>query len=291
MSLEDNLDTPQFATVMRGYDRLQVDEYVETLTGWLDEATERARHAEGAASGAADEVTALRRRVAEVEQQLAAGPPRTMDQIAERVTGILNEASRTAEAMRAAAEEEAAHVRRSAANVRSEAEAVREAARQEREEARRWAADARALAEAESGELAALLVDEARNQSADLVARAEDDAAAVRSRAVDDIERLRSARDLVLDDLNALRHAIDGALGGAGAPPGDRPAEAKGAGDRRRAAGEAPPEGKARREGTGATFSGARPAGEPAPGEAAPDPPDDADVIDLRAAGSARELA
>jgi cell division septum initiation protein DivIVA len=204
---------PQFVTVMRGYDRIQVDDYVASLSTWLQETTERARLAEAAAGNDGEECCRLRDRVAELESQLADGPPRSLDQIGERVSGMLGEAGRTAEAIRQAAEMDAERISHEAAAMRSEAQQVLAEAGRERDEARRWAADARKLAEAESGELAEMLVAEARTTAAATVESAEQEAAAARQRAVDDIERLRSARDVVLHDLQRLRNALDEALG------------------------------------------------------------------------------
>ena len=44
--MTNDLQTPEFTTAMRGYDKLQVDEYVERLQEVTDEAEERARSAE-----------------------------------------------------------------------------------------------------------------------------------------------------------------------------------------------------------------------------------------------------
>src|SRR3979409_1738911 len=44
--MNDRPDRPEFATAMRGYDRLQVDDYVERLVDIATDAEERARAAE-----------------------------------------------------------------------------------------------------------------------------------------------------------------------------------------------------------------------------------------------------
>jgi DivIVA domain-containing protein len=44
--MTNDLQTPEFTTAIRGYDKLQVDEYVERLQDVTEEAEERARHAE-----------------------------------------------------------------------------------------------------------------------------------------------------------------------------------------------------------------------------------------------------
>lgn len=66
--------TPQFAVTMRGYDRLQVDDYVATLSGYLTEAQARALDAEDAAVSLADRLRALES-TATLETHGTGGPP------------------------------------------------------------------------------------------------------------------------------------------------------------------------------------------------------------------------
>src|SRR6185437_3618099 len=55
--------TPRFATVVRGYDRLQVDDYVEHLHRWIEQADYRAQQCEVAATRANSEADQMRRRL------------------------------------------------------------------------------------------------------------------------------------------------------------------------------------------------------------------------------------
>ena len=58
---------PRFATVVRGYDRLQVDDYVEHLHRWIEQADYRAQQCEVAATRANSEADQMRRRLASVD--------------------------------------------------------------------------------------------------------------------------------------------------------------------------------------------------------------------------------
>ena len=50
---EDNgTGAPRFASAVRGYDRLQVDDYVERLHQWIEQADARAQQCEAAAARA-----------------------------------------------------------------------------------------------------------------------------------------------------------------------------------------------------------------------------------------------
>ena len=62
---------PEFTNAVRGYDRLQVDDYVGHLVAWLDEATDRARGAERRGDALAEECAHLRARVDELESRQA----------------------------------------------------------------------------------------------------------------------------------------------------------------------------------------------------------------------------
>src|SRR2546423_11342053 len=62
---------PEFALAMRGYDRLQVDEFIARSDRWMEEARARTEQAEHEVAVAHEEIANLRRRLADVE---SAGP-------------------------------------------------------------------------------------------------------------------------------------------------------------------------------------------------------------------------
>ena len=94
-------ERPQFAVAIRGYDRLQVDEYINRLTEMVAEAEHRAREAESdleysrhTSVGprvsqifelAVEEVRELREQAAEEVEQLRAGAQAEAEQILVRV--------------------------------------------------------------------------------------------------------------------------------------------------------------------------------------------------------------
>jgi cell division septum initiation protein DivIVA len=178
---------PQFVSAIRGYDRLQVDEYIASLFAWMQDASDRAQRAEA-------ENAQLKVRLAECEREIASEPPRTSDQAAQRVSQMLADASRIAETIRLAAEDEAQQLREQVARARAEADAEFDEIRRER-----------ALADGD----AARLVDEARREAENIVAAAHAEHAAVVQRAHRDVRRLRKQRDAVVEGLRQLGQAID----------------------------------------------------------------------------------
>lgn len=128
---------PEFATAVRGYDRAQVDDYLAHLHQWLAEAEARTAAAEEVAGAAARELSALRRRVHDLEERADVPAPRSMSAFGERVGALLQAAVQAAEQLRTEAETEAKAVRTTSAaereavlaRARSEAEQVVEQAR------------------------------------------------------------------------------------------------------------------------------------------------------------------
>lgn len=240
--LDEHRDAPEFATSLRGYDRMQVDEYVDALHQWLDEATDRARTAETSAAAMADDLDQLQREqeearaeVARLEGKLAAEPPRSMAELSSRLATVLDGAAEAADAVREAAARDAAAVREEADAKLAEAERIASGVRAE-------AADIRRLNERDAATLAGQLVDDARAQAGTLLevaeqeaARARDGAArhcaelraaakAEREEAANECSRLRIEHDRFRGELERLRAAIGGALAGppaADGPPAD----------------------------------------------------------------------
>src|SRR5437773_5277693 len=92
MSALQDQALPEFAVAMRGYDRLQVDEYIEGLNRWLEEAQTRMGEAEARAASLETEVMNLRQRVAAMgDTKLQSGNP-PLDAIATRLGQMLDDA-------------------------------------------------------------------------------------------------------------------------------------------------------------------------------------------------------
>jgi colicin import membrane protein len=111
-----NEERPQFAVAIRGYDRLQVDEYIDRLTEMVAEAEQRARQAESDL---------------EHSRHLSVGPRVTeMFELAvEEVRDLREQAAEDVERMRAEAQSEADQIlvraRDRAEDVKAEIEAYR----------------------------------------------------------------------------------------------------------------------------------------------------------------------
>src|SRR6202040_1670383 len=102
--------SPEFTTSLRGYDRIQVDDYVDTLREWLDAATARMQAAEADAAEARDQMLRVRQRVAELEADVAQETPRSLSALGARSARILALADESAQAAMANAEAAATDV-------------------------------------------------------------------------------------------------------------------------------------------------------------------------------------
>ncbi|HEX3540454.1 MAG TPA: DivIVA domain-containing protein [Acidimicrobiales bacterium] len=100
----------EFAVTVRGYDRAQVDSYVDTLREWLGNATLRMEAAEADNAGLREQVVLLRSRLAQLEDQVGGTPPRTIEALGDRVSQILLLAEEGATAVTADAEAEAVSI-------------------------------------------------------------------------------------------------------------------------------------------------------------------------------------
>ena len=89
-----NEERPQFAVAIRGYDRLQVDEYIDRLTEMVSEAEQRAREAE--ADLEYSRHTSVGPRVAQI-----------FELAVEEVRELRGQAAEEAERLRGSAQEEA----------------------------------------------------------------------------------------------------------------------------------------------------------------------------------------
>jgi hypothetical protein len=98
---------PRFATVVRGYDRLQVDDYVEHLHRWIEQADYRAQQCEVAATRANSEADQMRRRLASVDAGTLTATPESMKALGDRVGNIMQSSFQAAKDLHRRAEDEA----------------------------------------------------------------------------------------------------------------------------------------------------------------------------------------
>jgi cell division septum initiation protein DivIVA len=122
-------DLPQFATVMRGYDRGQVDDYVARLNDFVADAEARAQRAERSIADLTrrnERLTEDLRQAIESSQHPRASEP--YEGLGERIEGILRLAGEEADAIRQQARSEAEEI---VAEAQRRRESEREAAERE----------------------------------------------------------------------------------------------------------------------------------------------------------------
>lgn len=110
-------DVPQFATVMRGYDRGQVDDYVARLIDFLADAERRAERAEGELAKSNRRGDRLAEELRQALDRLQApAPKQAWEGVGERLESMLRLAQEEADAIRdrgrGEAEELIEHARR-----------------------------------------------------------------------------------------------------------------------------------------------------------------------------------
>lgn len=101
---------PEFATAMRGYDRLQVDDYIVKQAVWLNEAEVRVEGAEAELASIKSERDSLVAQVAGLQEEAFTAAPPSFDELGERVARVLQEAWAAAGDMRRDAEKAAAEI-------------------------------------------------------------------------------------------------------------------------------------------------------------------------------------
>lgn len=99
-------DLPEFATVMRGYDRGQVEDYVTRLQEFLHDAEQRAAHADRRLAQTQRKIADLERELARAAD-LATTSGAAYDQLGERISTILRLAAEEADSIRSGARNEA----------------------------------------------------------------------------------------------------------------------------------------------------------------------------------------
>ena len=235
-TIEDESVVPEFAHAVRGYDRYQVDDYIERLNEWAAGAHARALDAERTVQEQAERIQSLQDRLAEtdehrppaVDEAIRAAATRTAEMVTAAVAQAddirrrasadadrrLDEASRQAIAIVEAARQSVAGLTEEAATARTEARArvqtVLDDVTQQAEDLRRRADETAETAVADARAEATRLVEEAEQMAAAIRAQAEDD----RRDAADQVGRLEAERTEILSELGRLRGAIQSLLGG-----------------------------------------------------------------------------
>lgn len=235
MEATEESSTPRFATVVRGYDRLQVDDYVEHLNQWIAQADNRAQECEAASARSAVEVEQLRRRLSTLNAETLTATPESMKALGNRVGTIMqssfnaakelhDRAQDDARATTAAAEERAARIiadaTARAGELSGAAEDLFAEAKEKLAGARAAVAqqveEARARGEAEREEM----LDKARAEMEDLARRS---ASAEQSHR-EQLTVLEEHRRLVLEEIGLLHERL-GSIGEGLTAPVGRPAQ------------------------------------------------------------------
>ena len=246
IAMTDDHEATGFDVVLRGYDRRQVDDYVERVEVALSESDRL--HAEDGERLAALEpqVLALQAELAE-EKERAAGLPEPASRVVGRLAEMVRLAEEEAEQLVEQAQERAA---RSQAELTAELDA-REAAVAESgalaEQARLQAQRDVEELRARSQQKATATLTAAREEADAVLAQAREHAKAQREQAEQDVslvhekgraraaereqaaqqrvEELARQRDVIATQLQSLRETLSAAVGplGVADPPADRP--------------------------------------------------------------------
>jgi DivIVA domain-containing protein len=192
--METKTHNPSFTVSLRGYDREEVDEYLDSLA----EALEQVDSAEEHTRQLQLHINRLNARIKELEDRLSSEKPRSGVAVGERIGILLRQAEETAEETIVRAEARAAEIV-TAAEQRAESaeQLVRSATSRAEEQARRIEAAARA-------------------EAADIIAEA-DSRAAARTRQIEQwaeqvISHTRAEEARMLADQKAAREAFDAEL-------------------------------------------------------------------------------
>jgi cell division septum initiation protein DivIVA len=228
--------TPRFATVVRGYDRLQVDDYVDHLHRWIDQADYRAQQCEVAATRANSEAEQLRRRLASVDAGTLTATPESMKALGDRVGNIMQSSFQAAKEQHRRAEDEARA--RTAASEETAMHIIAEATNRA-EELSRAAEDLFVQAQealAQASTAAAREVDEAKaravSEQEDLLDRARNEARELTRRTAEEeqvrreqVQLLEEHRGRVMEEIGVLHQRL-GQIGDGLSPPPPAPAPA-----------------------------------------------------------------
>lgn len=126
--LPDQIARPDFAIVVRGYDRAQVDAYFGRVLEWLADADNRAAVAERERDQFSHEVAELRTTVMMLEEKAGMPVPQSMSAFSERIGQMMQTALEAAHDLQEQAEQEA---RARRATLMTEAERLLDEAKEE----------------------------------------------------------------------------------------------------------------------------------------------------------------
>lgn len=179
LPLQGDHDTGGFDVVLRGYDRHQVEDYIERVELALGEADRLHREDGERLAALEEEVRAVKVALAETERR-AAGLPEPLSNVGERLATILRLAEEEAD-------EVVAHARERAAKETAE----RTAALEQREARIAGAAAEADRVRLEAQQDATALREQAQREAADLVRRAKEQAQEVLDSAAEEADRRR----------------------------------------------------------------------------------------------------
>lgn len=239
--MESKTNAPSFTVSLRGYDRMEVDEYLDSLAealGQVEEAEDRNRAMQA-------HVDRLNARIADLEEKIGNDVPRTGAVLAERIAILLRSAEETAADTIGRAEAAAAAMLDKAhEEVASAEDQARGAIARGDEQARRIEAAARAeaaeiVAEAEARasartrqieQWAEQVISHTRAEEARLLAeqkeqreRAESELKDRKEKAEAELQALADQRDAVAETIAGLRESLGQALGLVGTAGGALP--------------------------------------------------------------------
>jgi DivIVA domain-containing protein len=221
--LTDDEQPTGFDVVLRGYDRRQVDDYLDRVEAALNDAD--ARHAEDAQRlGALEsQVIDMHERLADAERR-AEGRPEPAPVAGDRIAAMLRLAEEEATAIRDAAKQEAERI-----VAEAQVEAGQETAKRTAELDRRERDIATASEDADATRR------QAQQEADEIKARAEQEAVATRQQAQEELRRMHEAgqleaaamtsearrqvedlsrqRDAIAAQLQSLRDTLAGAVG------------------------------------------------------------------------------
>ncbi|MDX6197311.1 MAG: hypothetical protein QOJ79_462 [Actinomycetota bacterium] len=226
--LSDDEQPSGFDVVLRGYDRRQVDDYLDRVEAALNDAD--ARHAEDA-----QRLTALESQVVDMHERLAdaerraEGRPEPVPVVGDRIAAMLRLADEEAAAMRDAARQEAERIIAEAQVLAGQETAKRTAELDRRERDIATAAEdadaKRQQAQQEADAIRAQAEEEAvatRQAAQEELRRMHEagqlEAASMTSEARRQVEDLSRQRDAIAAQLQSLRDTLAGAVGPLSAP-------------------------------------------------------------------------
>lgn len=246
LPLQDEQESGGFDVVLRGYDRRQVEDYVERVEAVLAAADRKHADDEQRLQALETQVLGLQSQLTETERR-AAGRPEPASLVGERIATMLRLAEEEAEQIVDRAREQASRTMAERTEELDRREAAIATAATEADQVRLEAQqDAQGVRSRAQEEAQALLAD-ARRQADELTAQVREQAEAKRRQAEEDVSLLHDAaraesaamtqearrqveelslqRDTIAAQLQALRETLSAAVGPLGtAPPAVTPA-------------------------------------------------------------------